>query len=403
MKIGILWENFEFGGVTSHLENLLNNKTFKNDEIIIFTNKTNKAASILKKRLKNSKIKFKYFNSFNVIFFKNFFLKTSFFILRPLLFIFSIFQFYFILKKYKFDILLSECGGYGDFRSEISGILASRFLNFPVKILLIHHSYTEPLFWNFLLRIVDIFVKKNIDGLIFVSKATKNNIFQKTFLSSSNLKEKIIYNGVKILSKKKNKKLDKIIINDGKLKLGMLSRIEPNKGQETLIDVFFELPEEIRKKVTVYFIGIGSKKYIESLKIKLKDLKIHNQFKFTGYINIESSIILKKLDLLVSLTKDFEGFGLSLAESLSVNTPVLATKVGGVQEFLNNKNSILIKPNNKKLLKSAILRFIKNPIKYRYHGLLGGKLIKKSFNSEKMAKNYKVFFKKCLQKRITLN
>ncbi len=50
MKIGILWENFEFGGVTSHLQNFLNNKTFKKDKFIILTNKNNKAVPFLKKK-----------------------------------------------------------------------------------------------------------------------------------------------------------------------------------------------------------------------------------------------------------------------------------------------------------------------------------------------------------------
>ena len=90
-----------------------------------------------------------------------------------MLFIISIFQFYYILKKFKFDILLAECGGYGDFRSELSGLLASNFLKFPVRILLIHHSFTKPLFWNFFLRVVDNLIKKSINSLIFVSKATK--------------------------------------------------------------------------------------------------------------------------------------------------------------------------------------------------------------------------------------
>ena len=50
-----------------------------------------------------------------------------FFLLRPFLFVISIFQFYFLLKKYKFNLLLAQCGGYGDFRSEISGLLAKNF------------------------------------------------------------------------------------------------------------------------------------------------------------------------------------------------------------------------------------------------------------------------------------
>ena len=50
MKIGILWENFEVGGVTTHIESLINDKIFKNYEFTIFTNSTNKAVSILKKK-----------------------------------------------------------------------------------------------------------------------------------------------------------------------------------------------------------------------------------------------------------------------------------------------------------------------------------------------------------------
>ena len=88
-------------------------------------------------------------------------------------------------------------------------------------------------------------------------------------------------------------------------------------------------------------------------------------FRFTGYIDIESSIILRKLDLLVSLTKDFEGFGLSLAEALAVKTPVLATRVGGSIEFLNNKNSTLISPNNHKELRFFLIEFTKNSAKFK--------------------------------------
>ena len=34
-----------------------------------------------------------------------------------------------ILKKFKYDILLANFGGYGDFRSELSGIIAAKILN----------------------------------------------------------------------------------------------------------------------------------------------------------------------------------------------------------------------------------------------------------------------------------
>ena len=65
MKIGILWENFEVGGVTTHIESLINDKIFKNYEFTIFTNSTNKAVSILKRKVKSHNVNFKYYNSLN--------------------------------------------------------------------------------------------------------------------------------------------------------------------------------------------------------------------------------------------------------------------------------------------------------------------------------------------------
>ena len=57
-------------------------------------------------------------------------------------------------------------------------------------------------------------------------------------------------------------------------------------------------------------------------------------------------LFLKNLDLTLSLTKDFEGFGYSIAESLYVETPVIATSVGGVKE-LNNKVANIIKSGDR--------------------------------------------------------
>ena len=37
---------------------------------------------------------------------------------------------YFILKKLNYDLLFAICGGYGDFRSETAGLIASRLLKF---------------------------------------------------------------------------------------------------------------------------------------------------------------------------------------------------------------------------------------------------------------------------------
>ena len=72
--------------------------------------------------------------------FENRLFKLFHFLLKPILFIFSIFQMYIILKKIKFDILLFNLGGYGDFRSELGGILLAAKLQNKNNLLF----FTDP-------------------------------------------------------------------------------------------------------------------------------------------------------------------------------------------------------------------------------------------------------------------
>ena len=121
-------ENISYGGATTHLISLLNSFKFRNYEILIITNKTNNAKREILKLSKNKSIKLLIYNSLNAILVNNYFLKIFFLFFGPIFFILSIFQMFLILKKNKFDILLGNCGGYGNFRTEMAAIVAGKFL-----------------------------------------------------------------------------------------------------------------------------------------------------------------------------------------------------------------------------------------------------------------------------------
>ena len=108
-------------------------------------------------------------------------------------------------------------------------------------------------------------------------------------------------------------------------------------------------------------------------------------------MNQDSYTILKNFDLYFSLTRDFEGFGYSIAEALYAGVPVVSTKVGGTVEFLNEKNSELIKPRSITTITKLLSDFIKNKKKWKKKAINGRKTITKKFNSDLMAdKFYKV-------------
>ena len=59
-KIIIVYENFLYGGTSTHLINLLNSQYFKNLDVIIITNNDNQSVKNIKEHCKN--INFIFFN-----------------------------------------------------------------------------------------------------------------------------------------------------------------------------------------------------------------------------------------------------------------------------------------------------------------------------------------------------
>lgn len=383
-KIGIFWENFEYGGVEKYLLTLLNNKRFKYYHVTIFTNSTNKVIKSFRKKIRNkAHLEIVLYNSINVIFFNNIFFKIIFFALRPLLFFLSLIQIYFLLKKKKFDYFISQCGGFGDFRSDFGSIIPAKILQYPVRTVVFHHCYTRPKLWSGLINIINYFIAKFCSSFIFVSKATLKDIKINTYIfKNKKIKYEIIHNGIN------TKKIIKRNNYSKNINAVVLSRLEYSKGHLDLIEAFKYLPKKTKEKYKVHFVGKGDKKFVKFLQQKVKDFNLNNIFKFKGYVNKDSRKIISNYDLLLSPTRDFEGFGLSIAESLSVGVPVISTKVGGVLDYLNNKNSILVKPKSPRSLASSLQLYFKNRSKYKKIASAGKKLILNSFSEDKMADNY---------------
>ena len=63
-NIAVVMENIEYGGVTTHLINLINSNKFKKNNFIIITNNENKAVKQIIKACSKEKVNF-FFLKFN--------------------------------------------------------------------------------------------------------------------------------------------------------------------------------------------------------------------------------------------------------------------------------------------------------------------------------------------------
>ena len=390
-------ENLDYGGATTQLINLINSKNFRRVKFNLITNKNNLELKRLNKECDKNKVNIILYNSILAPNLKIKFCKILFLLLKPFLFALSVLQMFFLLKKINSDIFLANCGGYGDFRSELSGLLAARICGKKNLFLLIHHSYSKPYLWkSFVSQFLSTLIAKVSKGIIFVSKATKKNIKKNTFLiTKSKPRNIVIHNGVNTNLVNRNKiKLfnTKKSINN----VLMLSRIEKYKGHEDLIEAFSKIPKKVKSNFKIFFVGSGKQEDIQFLKDKIIELKLKKYFKLIKYLDYESTRIFSSVDIFFSLTRDFEGFGYSIAESLLSKTPVVSTNVGGVVEFLNKNNSVLIKPGEIQEISKVFLDFNRNKKLFRFKTMNGNLLIKKKFNSNIMGKKYYDFFKKCI-------
>ena len=299
---------------------------------------------------------------------------------------------YKLFKKIKFDLLIANCGGYGDFRSEMACLIANKILENEKVYLLIHHCYIRPLFWGFLINIFNYFISYCISGVIFVSKATKLTIKKNTaLLKNKTLNNAVIHNGIEI--KKFSRQIIPILKTNTKIiKIGMLSRIEKYKGQLDLIEGFNKLTNKHKSKCIIFLVGGGKSRDIKLITKKIRSLKLTNRIKIHNYIDEDRYKIINNFDLLISATKDFEAFGYSIAEALFVKTPVICTDVGGVKEFVNKKNALIIQPNNIQSIKKSLIYFFNNKKQINKKISYGHKMIKEKFNSDIMCRKFLKYF-----------
>ncbi len=253
-KIAIVWESETGGGVNSYIKYLLQSKAFTDKQITIFTNSENKGAKSLIKDFEQQKnIKFIFFSSFFVFDRKRSFIEKSiYYFLKPIFLLVAIFKFRKILSNSEFDVLLCISGHYGSFRSQQAAILAADKSKISIRSIIICHACVKPpLFMGFVFKIIDYFLAKRLTSLITISRATKQTLLNNSNLLDGNrLDGNVIHCGVpkNKFMKKNYLNLKMTRSNEFILKIGMVARLDPDKGHGDLIIAFSKLPNKYKKK-----------------------------------------------------------------------------------------------------------------------------------------------------------
>ena len=164
--------------------------------------------------------------------------------------------------------------------------------------------------------------------------------------------------------------------------IGVVSKLWEGKGHEHLIDAMARLLDS-GHRLKLLIVGEG---YLEEkLREKVKHLGIEKAVVFTGFwSNVPEITALLDVSVLPSF---YEGMGRVVLEAMAAGKPVVATRVGGLTELVEDQVSgYLIPPGDVSALVKRLESLITNPDLRQKMGQKGAQRIQQEHSAETMVK-----------------
>jgi glycosyltransferase involved in cell wall biosynthesis len=149
--------------------------------------------------------------------------------------------------------------------------------------------------------------------------------------------------------------------NEGKFSFISVGNLNPGKKMDLLIESFGEAFKN-DEAVSLFIYGDGIER--ANLKKIIERLSLQDQISLEGFAPREA--IAKKMheSNCFVLVSDSETFGVVFIEAMAAGLPVIATRCGGPEDFVNSSNGLLIERNNLKELVEALKYMYNNSHKY---------------------------------------
>ena len=129
--------------------------------------------------------------------------------------------------------------------------------------------------------------------------------------------------------------------------------IAPHKKQADLVRFFYYYLKNINSKARLIIVGGGSTKYVNELKLLVKNLKISDNVHITGKIPDEQLYAYYRItDIFLSMS-EHEGFGVPLAEAMAFQIPVVAYRSTAVPDTVG-ENGCLFEKKDFELISSLL-------------------------------------------------
>lgn len=266
-------------------------------------------------------------------------------------------------------------------------IIAAKFARLPVVLATVHYPGTPHGFVAHMLLHFGAFLT---DCFTCVSQAAEKSWFGDSFLlnptNSNNItahKHLTIPNAVDIAA------LDKALADNtkdiieitgrlgGKTIVGTVARLSNEKGVDVLLKAFAHARKK-EQSIHLLIVGEGQQKnYLQKL---AADLGITDDCTWRGRLPWKEAMSCLGLMDIVVVPSRFEGFGLTAIEAMSCGKPVVASRVDGLTDIIQDgQNGFLVESEDIKSFAACIVALAKDEGKRKSIGKTARKCVEEKY------------------------
>ncbi|MCD4670926.1 MAG: glycosyltransferase family 4 protein [Actinomycetia bacterium] len=162
--------------------------------------------------------------------------------------------------------------------------------------------------------------------------------------------------------------------------LGNVGMFEERKGQVVLLEAISKLIKDPFPDLHLILVGEGPDE--QMLKNKVREMGLDNNVTFFPFTR-EPMYVFERIDILVLSSLYKEGLPNVLLEAMSMNVPVISSKMAGVPEIVKDgETGYMVEPGKSGQLSGAISKLWSDKAAYKKISRNGRRLMEENFDKE---------------------
>jgi glycosyltransferase involved in cell wall biosynthesis len=175
---------------------------------------------------------------------------------------------------------------------------------------------------------------------------------------------------------------------DAKRVVGVVARLAPQKAIHSALEA---MPYLLSKEPSTRLLVVGEGPSRHALEAQCERLGISASVTFLGYVS-DVATTYAAMDVLV-LPSQHEGFGIVLIEAMAMGVLVVATKVRGIEEVVDDGDTGLLVPydNSQELATNILLLFGDRELRIRLNAAARSK-VERNYTRERMVRDFEALY-----------